>query len=215
MAEITTLLWDIGGVLLTNAWDRQARRLAVETFHLDGEDFEDRHELLLHAFETGQATLEEYLDRTVFYRARPFTKEEFKVFMFARSQPYPEALAVLDGVARLGKYLLAALNNESVELNQYRIDQFGLRKYFAVFLSSCFLGVRKPEGAIYRLALRITQRRPEECLFIDDRPLNLECAQRLGMCTVQHQNPAELRSELLRYGVETGFLREAQSGNRP
>ena len=121
--------------------------------------------------------------------------------MFAQSKPLPETLSIVERLAASRKYLMATLNNESLELNRYRIEQFGLRKHFTAFLSSCFLGVKKPEHTIYRLASQITQRAPDECLFIDDRALNLECAQLLGMRTIHYQNPAQLRQELQRHGV--------------
>ena len=76
MARITTLFWDIGGVILTNGWDRNSRKEAGEAFHLDWEDFQDRHELSFPAFDAGQLSLNEYLDRTLFYRPRKFTREE-------------------------------------------------------------------------------------------------------------------------------------------
>ncbi len=204
MAEVTTLFWDVGGVILTNGWDRVSRKLAATQFNLDWEDFQDRHDLCFPALESGQITLDQYLDRIVFYRARPFTREEFKAFMFAQSQPYPEARAIVEQLARSGKYLLATLNNEPRELNDYRIERFGLRRDFTAFFSSCYVGARKPEEGIYRMALQITQRAPEECLFIDDRALNLECARRLGMRTIHYQNAAQLRAELRENGVLDG-----------
>ena len=201
MADITTLFWDMGGVILTNAWDRASRRKAIEKFRLDREDFEDRHELMLNAFETGQATLGAYLQRTVFYRARPFTKEEFREFMFSQSQPFPDSLDFLGKLAQERRYLIAAINNESLELNEYRIERFRLRDYFEAFFSSCYLGMRKPEEGIYRQALRITQRQPRECIFIDDRGLNLECARELGMQTLQFRDLASLREDLAKRGI--------------
>ena len=202
MAEITTLFWDVGGVLLTNGWDRAARRRAAEQFHLGWEEFEDRHELVVTDFEEGRLTLDEYLQRTVFCRSRAFSKDDFRVSIFTQSQPLPEVLALVEQLANSGKYLMATLNNESLELNLYRIEQFRLRDYFDAFFSSCFLGVKKPERRIYRLASQITQRALEECLFIDDRALNLECAQLLGMRTVHYQDPAQLRRELRQHGVD-------------
>ena len=202
MTEIKALFWDHGGVILTNAWDRPTRQKAVQKFHLDWSDFEDRHELMLNAFETGKATLNEYLQRTVFHCERRFTPGEFKAFMFEQSQPLPESLEFLAAVARTRRYMLAALNNESLELNEYRIQTFHLRDYFEVFLSSCYLGVRKPDAEMYRLALKITQREPEECVFIDDRGLNLECAREMGMHTIRFQSVAQLRNDLARWGVK-------------
>ena len=202
MAEITTLFWDIGGVILTNGWDRESRKEAAATFHFDMEEFEDRHDLSFPAFDTGQITLNEYLDRTLFYRARPFTREEFTAFMFAQSKEYADTRAVLDKVAASKKYFVGAINNEPLELNQYRIEAFHLRKCFLVFFSSCYVHSRKPEETIFRVALEVSQRAPEQCLFIDDRPLNLDSPRRLGMNVIHHQNAEQLRAELGKYGVE-------------
>ncbi|HYL63648.1 MAG TPA: HAD family phosphatase [Candidatus Methylomirabilis sp.] len=202
MSSITTLFWDIGGVILTNGWDRGSRRDAATAFNLDWEDFEDRHDLSFPAFDSGQITLDEYLDRTLFYRQRPFTREEFTAFMFAQSTEYPEARAILSAAARAGKYFIGAINNEPLELNQYRIEAFHLRRDFLVFFSSCYVHSRKPEEHIFRFALEVTQRPPEECIFIDDRALNLESPRRLGMAVIQYENADQLRSELGAHGVE-------------
>ena len=202
LADITTLFWDIGGVILTNGWDRGSRKEAADTFHLDMEEFQDRHDLSFPAFDSGQISLNEYLDRTLFHRPRSFTREEFTAFMFAQSKEYPETRAILDKVARSAKYFVGAINNEPLELNQYRIEAFDLRRDFLVFFSSCYVRSRKPEETIFRVALEVTQRRPEQCLFIDDRPLNLESPRRLGMNTIHHQNADQLRAELGKYGVE-------------
>lgn len=201
MAKAKVLFWDNGGVILTNGWDRGSRRNAAERFNLDWAEFEDRHELMLNAFECGEASLDEYLRRTVFYRERAFTPEEFKHFMFEQSQPFPEVLDFLRAISQSDHYIIAALNNESLEINEYRIRTFRLRQYFEVFFSSCYLGLRKPGREIYLLALKITQCDPADCVMIDDRGLNLECAQELGMATVQFQNVEQLRNDLAKLGV--------------
>jgi putative hydrolase of the HAD superfamily len=203
MGKVTAMFWDVGGVLLSNGWDKPSRRRAIDKFGLDAEEFESRHELVVAAFETGQMGLEQYLDRTVFYRPRSFTQQDFKDFMFSLSRPCPETLAIVERLAQKKNCLLATLNNESLDLNLYRINRFGLRDYFEVFFSSCFLGAKKPDEAIYRLALQMTQRVPEESLFIDDRELNLECARHCGMRTILYQDPAQLRRELQDLGIET------------
>lgn len=202
MARITALFSDVGGVVLTNGWDRSSRRKAVEKFRLEWEEFEDRHELVAAAFDKGQLSVEQYLDRAVFYRKRDFSKQDFKEFMLAQSEPFPETVSLLGRLAGSKKYLLATLNNESLELNQYRIDRFGLRNYFTVFFSSCFLGVKKPDEAIYRLALQMTQRAPEECVFVDDRALNLDGSRSLGIHTILFRGAAELERELVALGVD-------------
>ena len=202
MLRISAIFWDVGGVLLTNGWDRAQREKALEQFHLDREEFNDRHEMLVSSFERGKISLDEYLDRTIFYRSRPFTRDEFRQFMFALSQPKSDELAVAQELSRSGKYLMSTINNESREMNLYRIEKFGLREIFDIFISSCFVGLRKPEKDIYRLALEVTQKAPAQCCFIDDRDLNLESAEKLGMQTIRMQTAEQLRQELRKLGVQ-------------
>jgi putative hydrolase of the HAD superfamily len=202
LPQISAIFWDVGGVLLTNAWDRSQRERALEQFKLDQAEFLDRHEMLVSSLERGKIGFDEYLDRTIFYRPRPFAREVFKDYVFSLSQPHREVLAVAEQLVRSGKYFMATINNESRELNQYRIQTFGLREIFSVFVSSCFVGLRKPETAIYQLALEVTQKAPGDCCFIDDRALNLEAARQLGMHTIEMQDVEQLRRELRKLEVE-------------
>ncbi len=202
MPEIQAIFWDVGGVLLSNAWDHTERAEALQHFHLDEKEFHARHEMVVSSFERGKISLDEYLDRTVFYKDRPFTREQFRDYMFSLSQPMPEVLAFARGLATSDNYFMGTINNESRELNLLRIEKFGLRDIFRVFVSSCFVGLRKPESGIYRLAIEITQIDPKQCCFIDDRALNLECAAKLGMRTIQMQTLEQLREELGKMGVE-------------
>ena len=202
MPKISAVFSDVGGVLLTNGWDHAERARLIEQFALDSGDFESRHQMVAAAFDTGQLDLDQYLDRTIFYRPRPFRQQAVRDFMYAQSQALPESLALMARLAQARKVFLATLNNESRELNLHRIEKFGLRNYFSVFFSSCYLGVSKPNPQIYRLALDLSQRQADECVFIDDRPLNLEGAQRLGLRTIQFLNAAQLESDLRNLGVE-------------
>jgi len=201
LPEISAIFWDLGGVLLTNAWDRTQRERACAEFHLDPIEFGDRHALVDSSFERGKISMDEYLDRTVFYRPRPFPRETFKAFMFSLSQSHPAALELARSLAQTSKYLMGTINNESTELNIYRIQTFDLRAIFSLFVSYCFVGLRKPEQGIYRLALEITQQPPESCCFVDDRALNLECARQLGMHTIEMDTVEQLRQDLQKLGV--------------
>jgi len=201
LSTINTLFWDIGGVLLSNAWDHTERLRTLNHFLLAEAEFQDRHEMVVSSFERGKISLDEYLDRTVFYRERSFTRQAFKDDMFSQSEPDPESLALARALAGSGKYLMSTINNESKELNLFRIEKFKLNEIFSLFVSSCFVGLRKPEMDIYKLSLEITQKPPGECCFIDDRALNLECAKQLGMHVIQKQNAAQLREALERLGV--------------
>jgi putative hydrolase of the HAD superfamily len=201
MPDIKVLLFDVGGVLLSNGWDTDARRLASERFDLDWDDFQYRHESVARDFETGKLTMTEYLKRTVLYCDRPFSEAEFVEFMKAQSESKPDSMALLSDAAASGEYLLGTLNNESRELNDYRIETFGLRQYFTLFMSSCYLGMRKPEHHIYRTAVDIVQHRPDQCVFIDDRELNLECADLAGIRSIHFQGADQTRAALNEMGV--------------
>ncbi len=202
MSMITTIFFDIGGVLLTDGWGHDSRRAAAEKFGLDWEEYSDRHEKVGHAIETNRMSLEQYLDRAIFYRPREFSREEFRAFIFAQSQPKAESIAIVAQLADSKNHFLATINNEVLELNLYRLEHFGLRRYFRVFFSSCFLGLRKPDEAIYRLALQVTQEAPANCIFIDDREVNLECPRELGLNTILFQDAAQLRADLTEAGIE-------------
>jgi putative hydrolase of the HAD superfamily len=201
MPKITALFWDVGGVLLTNAWDHVERNRALIQFELDEVDFNDRHHMLVSSFERGKITLDDYLERTIFYRTRTFSRDAFKDYMFSLSRAKTDVLDLARALSQSGKFLMSTLNNESRELNLYRIQTFRLREIFSLFVSSCYVGMRKPEAGIYRLAIDITQRLPEECCFVDDRELNLESASQVGMHVIQMRNVEQLRSDLEMLGV--------------
>jgi putative hydrolase of the HAD superfamily len=197
---IRALFWDVGGVLLSNAWDHEERDLAVTQFLLDKTEFEARHREVIAGFEDGRISLDDYLERCVFYQPRTFMRADFKRYMFSLSKPKTGVLEIAKGLS--GKYFMATINNESLELNQYRIQTFGLVDYCELFVSSCFVAMRKPDERIYRLALDLSQHTPEECCFIDDRPANIAGAAKVGMRTVLMKDPVQLRRDLQALGVE-------------
>jgi putative hydrolase of the HAD superfamily len=202
LTKITTLFFDIGGVILTNGWDSVARHAAIGKFQLDSQEFEERHELVNPAFERGEMTLDEYLERTIFYSKRTFSPRQFEDFMYAQSQAMPESLEFARRMARSGRYLMAALNNEAAEINAYRIQQFALRDIFAAFFSSCYVGIRKPDTGIYEMTLKVLQRSAEECIFVDDRAENVKGAMNAGLSAIQFKNVAQLQAELGSFGVQ-------------
>jgi putative hydrolase of the HAD superfamily len=202
MAEISTVLFDVGGVLLTNGWDRTERAAVLERFALDGVAFEQRHELANDAWEKGLMTAEQYLLQTVFYEPRPFTPGAFLQAMRERSVLLPHgAMRILQELAASEEVELAILNNEARELNDYRIERFEFGRYFDVFLSSCYLGLRKPDPKIFEVALDVLQRDPEEVAFIDDRAGNCAAAEALGIHAIQYQDESQCAQALERLGL--------------
>lgn len=199
-SPITTLFLDIGGVLLSNGWDRAARKLAASEFSLDPLEFEERHHLTFDTYEEGKLTLDEYLDRIVFYEHRSFSRQQFKDFMYSRTEPYPEMIEMICQIKEKYKLKLAIVNNEGRELNEYRIRTFGLNKFIDFFISSCFVHFRKPDADIFRIALDIALVKPDEVIYIEDRAMFVSVAENLGINGLLHENYAATREKLAEWG---------------
>jgi putative hydrolase of the HAD superfamily len=196
------ILFDVGQVLLTNGWDTPERARILEQFGLDRETFEARHLAPYRAWEVGAISVEAYLNATVFYEPRSFSHKEFFSAMCSRSLPLPNgALGILAELAASNKYMLGALNNEARETNQYRFETFGLSRYFKVALSSCYLGLRKPDAAFFQRALDILDRPPQRILFIDDRADNAAAAAEAGMKALVFTGADQLQRDLVNLGV--------------
>ena len=198
MNRISHIFFDIGGVLGSNGWDREQRESAVNHFGLNPEDFQWRHEEVVGEWEEGRITLDEYLDIAIFYTDRDFSREQFKDFMRSQSVPNEAAISIARALALEPRYTLMTLNNESEDLNIYRIDRFGISEIFEAFISSCWLGVRKPIRRFYNRALGIAHVDPQKSLFIDDRQQNLTPAKSLGMNVLLFKSAEQLRSDLER-----------------
>jgi len=199
MNEIRHIFFDIGGVLGSNGWDREQRQRACERFGLDPDDFQWRHEDVVGEWEEGRITLDEYLDVAIFHTDRKFSRAAFVEFMHSQSVPEESTIRVARELARNERYTLMTLNNESAELNVYRIEKFGISQIFEAFITSCWLGVRKPIRRFYSRALGIAHCEPASALFIDDRQQNLIPASSLGMNVILYKSASQLRSDLERF----------------
>ncbi len=197
----TTIFTDIGGVMLTNGWDREARKKAVEIFDLDAVETEERHHLTFDTYESGKITLEEYLNRLVFYEPRKFTHADFRQFMFDQSQPYPEMIELVKKTKEKYNLKVAVVNNEGRELNTHRINAFKLNEFVDFFVSSCFVHFRKPDADIFKVALDIAQVPAQEVIYLEDRALFVQVAYGLGIRGIIHTDVKTTGSELEKYGI--------------
>lgn len=202
MFPFDVILFDVGGVLLTNGWDHRERAVVLEQFGLDKAEFEARHIEPNDAWERDAISVQEYLDATVFYQPRSFSHEEFLEAIRAQSQLLPDgAMGILGELAASDKCMVGVLNNEARATNEYRFDKFGIRRHLKVAFSSCYVGLRKPGRAIYKRALDILGMRAERVLFIDDRAENAAGAESVGMKAIRFTGADALRGELASLGV--------------
>lgn len=187
-AKIKVVFMDIGGVMLTNGWDHESRAKAAEVFGFDYNEMNILHNFIYNVFEIGSISLDEYLDTVVFGSPKDFSREDFKKFMYAQSVELPQMLPWLKSWKRQTDLPVFAISNENRELNDYRIQTFNLHELFDGFFSSCYVGYRKPDPRIFKTALEITQVKPDECIYFDDRPMLVNAAKKLGMNSFLHQD---------------------------
>ena len=202
--EIAALFLDIGGVLLTNGWDHAMRKMAADRFQLDYEEMNERHHLTFDTYEEGKLSLDTYLDRVVFYQERSFSREEFRSYLFAQSQPHVDMIELVRALKAQYRLKVAAVSNEGRELTIHRIRTFELGEFIDFFVSSCFVHYRKPDQDIYRMALDIAQVPPEQVVYIEDRPMFVDVAGGLGIRGVVHKEYASTGEALAAFGLTVG-----------
>lgn len=197
---IKSLFLDIGGVLISNGWDRYARQKAITKFKLDPDELSDRHHIFFETYEAGKLTLKEYISNVIFYKTRSFTEADFVNFMYGQSKRVKDSIEYFMAVKKKYKLNVIALSNEGRELNEYRIKTFDLDKLFNSFVSSCYVHLRKPDKEIFRMACDISFTEPQQALFIDDRIIHVEIAQSLGINAIQFKSLKETKKLMGSYG---------------
>jgi putative hydrolase of the HAD superfamily len=198
---ITNMFVDVGGVLLSDGWDHHARRRAAEHFKFDFEDAEERHHITDGTYEEGKLSLHEYLNRVVFYHERPFSRDQFRKFMFAQSTPFPDMLNLMLRLKAKHGVKITVVSNEGRELNAHRIRKFKLSRFVDSFISSCFVHIRKPDDEIFRLALDISQAPAQQVVYIDNTPMFVQIAESLGINGIRHTDYATTREKLADFGL--------------
>lgn len=198
---VSALFLDIGGVLLTNGWNHDARVLAAKTFHLDLNEMEERHRLTFDTYEAGKLQLDQYLARVVFHSPRPFTLAQFRAFLFQQSKPFPDMIALARTLKSRYGLKIAVVSNEGRELTEYRIRHFRLNEFVDFFISSCFVHFRKPDEDIFRIALDIAQVPAGEVVYIEDRLMFVQVARSLGIHAIHHTSYESTRAKLASLGL--------------
>ena len=199
---ITCVFVDVGGVLLTNGWDGRARKRAAAHLKLEFAVMEDRHHLTFNTYEEGKITLDDYLDRVVFYEKRPFTRAQFRRFMFAQSTPYPRMIQLIAQLKVRHGLKVAVVSNEGRELNAHRMRTFKLNAFVDAFVSSCFVHVRKPDADIFQLALDIAQTPASQIVYIENTPLFVQIAESMGIRSILHTDYTSTCAQLASLGLQ-------------
>ena len=201
-SKITCLFVDIGGVLLSDGWDHSSRALASKKFGLNPIEMDIRHNQTFYTFEIGKITIDEYLNRTVFYEKRDFTRAEFKRFMFMQSKECPQMIDLVRMLKEEYNLKIAVVSNESRELNTFRIEKFKLARFVDFFVSSCYVYLRKPDKDIFRLAIDIAQVPVDQIVYIENTPMFVQVAESLGIKSILHKDYNSTCAKLASFGLK-------------
>ena len=198
---ITCLFLDIGGVLLTDGWSHDAGKMAAKKFRMNLEELNKRHTEAIDIYEVGKLTLKEYLNWVVFYEKRSFTQNQFRKFMFAQSKPYPEMIALIRRLKLQYGLKIVVVSNEGREFNEFRIHKFKLDEFVDYFISSCYVGLRKPDADIFRVALDVVRVHPNRVIYIENTPMFVQIAECPGIQSILHTDYKTTFAKLASFGL--------------
>ncbi len=118
--------------------------------------------------------------------------EEF----YADDRFNPETVAAARALR--GRYKVALLTNAFPGQDDLIHKQFGINVHaeFGVYVNSAYVGLRKPDPAIFHLTLDQLDVAPQQAIFLDDNLRNVDAARELGIHTVQFVDPATSLAEL-------------------
>ena len=200
--KITHLFTDLGGVLLTNGWDRGLRKLVATQFDIDPAEMDERHHLTYDTYEAGKISLSVYLSRVIFWEPREFTEEAVVDFMLSQAKCFPEMIELYKRIKANNEIKIVVVSNEGRELTADRIQRFGLKEFVDFFVVSSYVHFRKPDEDIFRIALDVAQAEPGEVVYVDDRQMFVEVACRLGMREVWHRDPERTQTAFAELGLK-------------
>jgi putative hydrolase of the HAD superfamily len=199
---ITCLFLDIGGVLLTDGWSHDAGKMAAKKFRMNLEELNKRHTEAIDIYEVGKLTLKEFLNWVVFYEKRSFTQNQFRKFIYEHSKSYPQMIALIRRLKLQYGLKIVVVSNEGREFNEFRIHKFKLDEFVDYFISSCYVGLRKPDADIFRVALDIVRVHPNQVIYIDNTPMFVQIAECLGIQSILQTDYKTTFAKLASFGLK-------------
>jgi putative hydrolase of the HAD superfamily len=212
--DYRVLLSDIGGVLGTNGWDGTVREAICRHFNLDSAEIAGRHRLMFDSYERGFMTFDEYIGHVFFQSARPFSRSDVRDFAYAQSLPWPQNIEFFRYLKKANQLKLGLISNEGEGITEYRVAKFNLRELCDFMIISHFVHMRKPDSAIWQLALDLVQVKPEQAIYIDDRAMFVDIAAGLGLKAIHHTSLQDTANQLGALGLATVQAEHHVSGPR-
>jgi putative hydrolase of the HAD superfamily len=196
------LLTDLGGVLLTNGWDRLTRRHVAEQFQVDVAVMEECHRLTYDTYESGKCDIWTYLQRIIFFEPRSYTPQQVLDCICEQALPLTETIELVKELKARHGLKVGVVSNEGREIGEDRVRRFALGEFVDFFVISGCVGMRKPDTGIWRLALDVAQAAPEHTVYLEDRRMFADVAAGIGLRTVWHRDATTTRAALAAMGLD-------------
>lgn len=203
MNQIKTVIFDVGMVLVDFCW-----KAYLEELYTDPAQVEELGKCIFldplwEERDLGLMSEAEYVDRFC-VRYPEHETEIRRVFseIYRATREYPASAAWLQSIHDQG-YQVLILSNFAEAGFTYIEQHYDFFRYVDGIVVSYRERTAKPEPKIYQILLERYGRRAEECIFVDDRPANLQPAAELGIHTVLASSHEAAVQELReKFGIE-------------
>ena len=150
----------------------------------------------LFVLERGEITEREFRARIEPHLEDGFDLSRLRALYFERLEPNSAMIDFVRALRGRGTRTALLTNNVREWEPLWRSKLPEIDELFEVVVDSAFVGMRKPDPAIYELTLERLGVRAEDCVFVDDLEPNCETARGLGMLAVRFESPEQAIPEL-------------------
>ena len=203
MTPIKAVIFDVGGVLIemgTAARDNIATELGVDQTRFTAAW---KEQVLLHG--SGKISEQEFWSALAKQSGFDASRYDSLIIgeVFARQLViWPDILTLAEKLRQAG--IVTAILSDTIDAHARVLREAGVYDGFAPVLLSCEIGIRKPAPEAFTYALDALGIAPEEAIFVDDRPENVEAARVIGIRGIAFHDPAQFKRELQRLIPELG-----------
>lgn len=199
---IKAIIFDLGGVLITDVPLKQIAEESAQEFSLSVEKihahlYPTEHWNLLTL---GKITEDEYWESFLQAAMINVDKKYLKHKVRSSLRPLVHSTKIINLLK--DHYKLAVLSNHAKEWSEHMKQKFDLFKSFDPIIFSCDVGLRKPDPRIYEIALRRLKCDADECVLIDDKKRNVDAAEKLGIKGIVFEEYSKLVEGLSMVGVK-------------
>ncbi len=203
MAAITTIIFDLGGVLIdwnpnyvfddTYFDSPEKRNYFFE--HICTSDWNEEQDAGRSIVEATQELIQKFPDWE-----QPI-RDFYGRWTEMLKSPIPETVEIFRQLKESGKYKTYALTNWQAGLFEIALVRYNFLHWFDGRVVSGEEKTRKPFPEFYNILLSRYNVKPEEALFIDDNLRNIKAAQAMGINSIHYLDPAQLKESLTAFGL--------------